>query len=44
MKKTINKTLSWFLSVTMLFSVFLIGDVTDIKVNASGLTALYHIN
>lgn len=36
MKKTINKTLSWFLSVTMLFSVFLIGDVTDIKVNASG--------
>lgn len=36
MKKTINKALSWLLSVAMLFGVLLIGDVTDTVVNASG--------
>ena len=36
MKKTINKALSWLLSVAMLFGVLLIGDVNSIKVNASG--------
>ena len=38
MKKTINKTLSWVLSVAMLFSVFMFGNIADVNVNATNIT------